>query len=71
MEDYLKGSVFYAYYKEDLGYILGVAYEATGNNAKAYEYYKAFISGKKKYEKEEWAHSKKKVKELGALLGIK
>ena len=53
MEDYLKGSVFYAYYKEDLGYILGVAYEATGNNAKAYEYYKAFISGKKKYEKEE------------------
>ena len=51
---------------------MGVAYEATGNNAKAYEYYKAFISKKDlKYKKEEWAHSKKKVKELGALLGIK
>ena len=73
LEDYLKSQGSYAYMdKPDLGYFLGVAYEATGNNAKAYEYYKAFISDKvKKRFKEEWAHSKKKVKELGALLGIK
>lgn len=71
-EDYLKDQGSYAYmYKPDLGYFLGVAYEATGNNAKAYEYYTAFYSENKKYKnlyKEELEYTKQRIKVLKAQL---
>lgn len=72
LEDYLKSQGSYAYmYKPDLGYFLGVAYEATGNNAKAYEYYTAFYSKNKKYKvlhEEELEYTKQRIKVLKAQL---
>ena len=69
LEDYLKSWIYAD--KSELGYYLGVAYEATGNNAKAYEYYTAFYSKNKKYKvlhKEELEYSKQRIKVLKAQL---